>query len=707
MNLPTADEIQKLPPDGGGEFNRLIFESSPYLLQHARNPVDWYPWGEEAFDKAKREDKPVFLSIGYATCHWCHVMEHESFEDSAVAALMNEHFVSIKVDREERPDIDQIYMTVTQALTGHGGWPMTVVMTGDKKPFFAGTYFPKESRHGRMGMMDLVPTIAAAWKDRRDEIIESADKITALLKESVAAEPGALDAERTMDNGYAMLSQQFDRANGGFGRSPKFPTPHNLIFLMRYAVRHSNDSAMQMAEKTLQSMRRGGMYDHVGFGFHRYSTDERWFLPHFEKMLYDQALLAMAYTEAYSITRKDEYRRTAEEIFTYVLRDMTDPLGGFYSAEDADSEGEEGKFYLWTEGELARVLGEDDARLWQRVYNTRSDGNYREEATGRATGGNIFHLNKDWDVLAEETGLTENDLRDRIENARQKLFDARERRIHPLKDDKVLTDWNGLMIAALARAARVLESPAYESAARKAADFVLQHLRDSNGGLMKRYRQGKSGLPAHLDDYAMMTWGLIELYETNFDLHYLEEAVRLQETMIRDFWDTNAGGFYFGHAGGGDLITRMKELYDGALPSGNSVAAMTLLRLARMTGRTEWEEKSHRIGQVFAEGIRRTPMAYTQFLQVLDFTPSFEIVIVGDRHRDDTEAMIGAIRKTHGRPKVVLLKTGENADRLSRLAPFTKTQTARDGRATVYVCENFSCRAPTTEVDEVVRLVGQ
>ncbi len=704
MNLPTAEEIQKLPPDGGNEFNRLIFESSPYLLQHARNPVDWYPWGVEAFDKAKREDKPVFLSVGYATCHWCHVMEHESFEDSAVATLMNEHFISIKVDREERPDVDQIYMAVTQALTGHGGWPMTVVMTWEKRPFFAGTYFPKETRHGRMGMLDLIPTIATAWKNRRDEILESADKITAILNESVATEPAELDAERTMDNGVAMLSQQFDAVNGGFGRSPKFPTPHNLVFLMRYARRHSDDSALRMVEKTLLSMRRGGIYDHVGFGFHRYSTDERWFLPHFEKMLYDQALLAMAYTEAYAMTKKDEYKKTADEIFAYVLRDMTDPDGGFYSAEDADSEGEEGKFYLWTETELESVLGRDDARLWQEVYNTQPDGNYHEEATGRSTGGNIFFLKKDGDVLASESGLGEDELHERLETIRRKLFDVRERRVHPLKDDKILTDWNGLMIAALARAARTMESPAYESAARKAADFVLTHLRDSDGRLMKRYRQGQSGLPAHLDDYAMVTWGLIELYEAGFDLNDLEAAVGLQEIMIREFWDGERGGFYFSRAGDGELITRMKEIYDGAVPSGNSVAAMTLLRLARMTGRTDWEEKSHRIGQAFAENIRRAPMAYTQFLQTLDFTPSYEIV-VGNRTDKDTQSMLRAIENVTGRPKVVLLKTRDHADRLAELAPFTKSQTARDGRATVYVCENFSCNAPTTDIDELVRLL--
>lgn len=705
MNLPSAEEIQTLPPDGGSEFNRLIFESSPYLLQHARNPVDWYPWGEAAFEKAKREDKPIFLSVGYATCHWCHVMEHESFEDSAVAALMNEYFVSIKVDREERPDVDQIYMAVTQALTGHGGWPMTVVMTWDRKPFFAGTYFPKETRHGRMGMLDLVPTIGTAWKNRRDEILESADKITAILHESVATEPSELDAERTMDNAFAMLSQQFDPINGGFGRSPKFPTPHHLVFLMRYARRHSNDSAMRMVEKTLQSMRRGGIYDHVGFGFHRYSTDERWFLPHFEKMLYDQALLAMAYTEAYAVTKKDEYKKTADEIFNYVLRDMTDPDGGFYSAEDADSEGEEGKFYLWTETELANVLGEDDARLWQRMYNTQPDGNYREEATGHATGGNIFYLNKDWDVLAAENGWREEELRNRLESIRRKLFDVREKRVHPLKDDKILTDWNGLMIAALARAARTMESPAYESAAQKATDFILTHLRDSDGRLMKRYRRGKSGLPAHLDDYAMLTWGLIELYEAGFDLKYLEAAMELQEIMIREFWDGERGGFYFSRADDGELITRMKEIYDGAIPSGNSVAAMTLLRLARMTGRTDWEEKSHRIGQVFAENIRRAPMAYTQFLQTLDFAPSYEIVVVGDRTDKDTQSMLRAIELVTGRPKVVLLKTPDNADRLAELSPFTKSQTARDGRTTVYVCENFSCNAPTTDIDEMVRLL--
>ena len=473
--------------------NRLQFEKSPYLLQHADNPIDWYPWGDEAFEKAQKEDKPIFLSIGYSTCHWCHVMEHESFEDPEVARLMNEIFVSIKVDREERPDIDKTYMTVSQMLTGSGGWPLNIIMTPDKKPFFAGTYFPKESRFGRVGMLDLVPRIQEIWLNEHQKALDTADQVVAALQKMSQQtvtqlkysdeEEGTL-GKAILDAAYKQLADLFDEVHGGFGSAPKFPTPHTLLFLLRYWKRHDDEQALKMVERTLQAMRLGGVYDHIGFGFHRYSTDSKWLLPHFEKMLYDQALLAMAYTEAYQVTQKEEYARTAQEIFTYVLRDMTAPSGGFYSAEDADSEGVEGKFYVWSQEEIRHILDEEEAEFVMRVFNFEKGGNFKEQATGLKTGENIVHLQKPLADLAAGFKVTEQELRHRIENIRQKLFDIREQRVHPHKDDKILTDWNGLMIAALAKGAQVFDEPRYAQAAERAARFILDEAHDENGRLL-------------------------------------------------------------------------------------------------------------------------------------------------------------------------------------------------------------------------------
>ena len=464
----------------GIKMNRLQNEKSPYLLQHADNPVDWYPWGDEAFEKAKKEDKPILLSIGYSTCHWCHVMEHESFEDNEVAALMNENFISIKVDREERPDIDNIYMTVCQLLSkGSCGWPLNIIMTPEKKPFYAATYIPKQSRYGRLGMMELVPRIGEVWKNNREEILKSADSATQSL--AVATDPTRIQASEELDNTtlkktFQQLESRYDPAHGGFGNRPKFPTPHNLLFLLRYGQRTGNQKAIDMVSKTLESMSNGGIFDHIGFGFHRYSTDREWLVPHFEKMLYDQALLALAYTEAYQLTKNQGFKQTAEQIFTYVLRDMTSPKGGFYSAEDADSEGEEGKFYLWTEQEIIEILGRDEGEIIINIYNTNANGNFTDEVSGEKPRTNILHLNKNPDQAAMALGISRDELDRRIGQSRQKLFDIREKRIHPFKDDKIITDWNGLMIAALAKAGRVFNNKNYTDAAEKAAIFINTEL---------------------------------------------------------------------------------------------------------------------------------------------------------------------------------------------------------------------------------------
>jgi len=698
--LPSPEEIEKLPKDGGPEFNRLVFEKSPYLIQHARNPVDWYPWGDEAFDKARKENKPVFLSIGYSTCHWCHVMEHESFEDEEVAKLMNKYFVCIKVDREERPDIDQVYMTVTQAMTGSGGWPMTVIMKPDKKPFFAGTYFPKRGRFGRPGMLDLVPNIGEWWKNDRNRIEEVTKNVVDALERLSSGAPGAMLKAEVLDDAFRQLSSRYDPTHGGFGRAPKFPSPHNLLFLLRYWKRSGKENARLMVEKTLTSMRLGGVYDHVGFGTHRYSTDAEWFLPHFEKMLYDNALVALANIEAYQVSGNEFFARTAREIFAYVLRDMTSPEGGFYSAEDADSEGEEGKFYVWKPEEVVSILGQTEADLFNKVFNMVKRGNFQDEASGRQTGDNIPNLKTSLAEVAKDMEMEEGTLRKRLEESRKKLFDVREERIHPLKDDKILTDWNGLMIAAMARAGQVLEDEKYTAAARKAADFVLSKLRTSKGLLLKRYRQGEAGLPAHLEDYAYLVWGLIELYEATFDTNYLREAIALNKIMLDHFWDEENGGLFQAADFSEKLIVRSKEIYDGARPSGNSVAALNLLRLARFTGKSEYEDKAEGIFKAFSGTVADRPSTNCFLMMALDFATgrSYEVVISGKMAAEDTGQMLSALRKQYIPNKVVLFRPEDNPTEIGHIAEYTQHQTSNDGRATAYVCRNFSCRVPTTDI---------
>jgi uncharacterized protein YyaL (SSP411 family) len=688
--------------------NRLIHEKSPYLLQHAYNPVDWYPWGDEAFEKAHKEDKPIFLSIGYSTCHWCHVMERESFEDPEVAKLMNETFVPIKVDREERPDLDHIYMTVSQILTGSGGWPLNINMTPDKRPFFAGTYIPKESRFGRLGMMELIPRVKQVWNERRDEVLDSAERILGALKSVESEAHGEEFDVSTLDGAYEQLAQRFDERFGGFSKAPKFPTPHSLYFLLRYWHRTNNEKALKMLDKTLQEMRKGGIYDHVGFGFHRYSTDQEWLVPHFEKMLYDQAMLAMAYVEAFQALGNEGYKRTAEEIFSYVLRDMTAPSGGFYSAEDADSEGEEGKFYVWTEAEIREVLEEKEADLLIQLFNVEKDGNFLEEATREKTGANIMHLKKSLSELAVDLNISEQDLRDRLALARQKLFNHREKRIHPHKDDKVLTDWNGLMIAALARGSWAFGEPRYAEAAKKALHFIFDQMRQPDGRLLHRYRDGQAGITANVDDYSFLVWGLIELYEATLDAHYLEVSLELNEEMLKHFWDDKSCGFFFTPDDGEALIVRKKEIYDGAVPSGNAVAMLNLLRLSRFTGNGQLEEKAMELGRAFSKAVNQFPSGYTQFLVAVDFAigPSYEVVIVGKTEEDDTRRMLEALRTRFIPNKVIVFRPTElESPLVGRLAEYVKYQGSLDGKATAYVCTDFACKEPTTEVDKMLELI--
>ncbi len=680
------------------EFNKLKSEKSPYLLQHAKNPVDWYPWGEEAFKKANEEDKPIFLSIGYSTCHWCHVMAHESFEDEEIAELMNEAFVSIKVDREERPDIDKIYMTVCQMMTGSGGWPLTIIMTPEKKPFFAGTYFPKQTRFGRIGLIDLLKRIKELWNNQRNDLINSADQITFSLQNINQESPGEKFSENTLKNTYQQLSIQFDSMNGGFGNRPKFPTPHNLIFLLRYWKRTGDKKALEMVETTLQAMRKGGIYDHVGFGFHRYSTDSTWLVPHFEKMLYDQALIAIAYIEAYQATKNELYKKTAQEIFSYVLRDMTSKEGGFYSAEDADSEGEEGKFYVWSKEELEKILDKEELDLAIKIFNIEESGNYLEEASRKKTNKNILHLRK---LLDKET-LEE------IEKISLTLFKTRDKRIHPHKDDKILTDWNGLLIVALAKGAVAFQENEYLEAAKKAINFILSNLRESNNKLLHRYKDGVSEIKGYLTDYAFFIWGLIELYEATFDIFYLKTALEFHKIQIEDFWDSNIGGFFFTAKDSEKLLTKQKEIYDGAIPSGNSIAMLNLLRLSYITGNHELEEKADTLVRVFSEKIKASPLAYTQFLVAIDFAigPSYSLVIAGDSDANDTIELISAILNEYLPNKVFMLRNTEQpTPEIDDFSNFVEFFYNLDDMATAYVCINKTCKPPTHDINQTLEFL--
>ncbi len=706
----TEDSRSGIDPSRSScQPNRLYKEKSPYLLQHACNPVDWYPWGKEAFEAARREDKPIFLSVGYSTCHWCHVMAHESFEDPDVARLLNQSFICIKVDREERPDIDQIYMAAAIAVSGRGGWPLTVIMTPDKKPFFAATYIPKKGHSGLTGLMELIAQVKEMWDNDRESLLRSANIIVDHLKgrQSGKGADGQKEAHKDtlsgspfdsslLSRGYSALSSIYDPENGGFGTAPKFPTPHHILFLLRCWKRTKNILPLEMAKTTLQGMRMGGIYDHVGFGFHRYSTDPEWFVPHFEKMLYDQALLAMAYAEAYQATGEEEYARTVREILEYILRDMTSPEGGFYSAEDADSEGEEGKFYTWTAVELKESLGEEDFRLLIRLFDVYEGGNFEG-------GRNILRQRSSFSDAASVLKIPEEELYHRSSDMISRLYLARERRIHPLKDDKILTDWNGLMIAALARAAGALQDPDLAMAASRAADFLLEVMRTPEGRLMHRYRRGVD-IQANLDDYAFLIWGLIELYEAIFDVKYLKAAVHLNEVMEQHFWDREAGGFFFTADDGEELLVRKKEYYDGALPSGNSIALLNLLRLLHLTGDTSLEEKAALLARSALPVVSAQPLGYTMLLCALDYAlgPTYEVALAGSLGDEGLKEMLAAIRIRFLPNKAVVLVSGSE---IVNVAPFTRDLVPVKGKAAAYVCSDHVCQLPATSAAELMALL--
>ena len=677
-------------------YNLLIGEKSPYLLQHAGNPVEWYPWGDEAFERAGQEDKPIFLSIGYSTCHWCHVMEEESFQDEEVARLMNEAFVSIKVDREERPDIDSYYMGVCQLLTGSGGWPLTIVMTPDKRPFFAATYLPKTDAYGRSGLLRLIPTLAEIWQNRREEVYQSAEEIKKHVARLQSQPAGEVPDSGLLAAAFKEFEQQFDGQYGGFGAAPKFPTPHNLVFLLQYWKRSGEERALHMVEETLQKMRRGGIYDQVGGGFHRYATDRQWRVPHFEKMLYDQALLVTAYLAAYQATGSRAYAETAEETLAYVLRDLKSSGGAFYSAQDADSEGVEGKFYLWGEKEIEQILGQAEGAFFKSAFNIRQPED------------NIIYRSEPLAKIADKQGISETILKSRLQRGLKKLFACRKRRLHPFRDDKILADWNGLMIAALAQAARILGQPLYYRAAAEAVEFIFRNMADEEGRIRHRWRAGEAAVDGFLDDYACLIWGCLELYETGFDLRYLQRALALNRILTDHFWDRENGGFFFTAADGGDLPLREKRVYDGAVPSGNSLMVMNLTRLSHLSGNPELEKQARAIGKLFSPHVRQNPSAFSQLLQGLNFWqgPSYEIVIVGKPEAAETRNIFRFLHTAFFPNRVILFKDSRSGNgRLSEIAPYTSDQQPIKGRTTVYVCRDFRCSLPVNSLGELKNMI--
>ncbi len=696
MEISKID-LGKIPPDGGEKYNRLIFEKSPYLLQHAENPVDWYPWGEAAFATARRENKPIFLSIGYSTCHWCHVMAHESFESLRVAEILNRDFLSIKVDREERPDIDSIYMKAAQIISGRGGWPLTVFLTPERKPFFAGTYFPVDSGYGRPGLVDILESTIELWQNDQARLLGSAEKITGLINEKADSKSvGKLD-ESILDKAYQQFSTIYDPEYGGFGKAPKFPSAHQLMFLLRYWRRTGQEKALGMVKETLTALRKGGIYDQLGGGFHRYSTDREFLVPHFEKMLYDQALLAMAYLETYQATGDVFFADTAREIFSYVLRDMTAPGGAFYSAEDADSEGVEGKFYLWSAAEINSLLGAEKGAEFNQVFGVKKAGNYHDEVTGSQTGLNILHLRE----TVFPTSLAK---------ARQLLFAKRAERIHPFKDDKILTSWNGLMIAALAMGGRVLGDASYLAAAEKATDFVIRELRDDKGRLLRRYRAGEAALPAYLDDYAFLVYGLMNLYESGFNDEYLLLAAELTGDMGDLFWDGAHGVFNFSGSGNEELLGSISDFYDGAIPAGNSLALLNLLKLAKITGKAQFGEMADKLsGKIMVEAGEYLP-GYSMFLSAVDYLlgPAGEIVIAGMSDSAATGAVLKLINRGFVPNKVVVLhRPGQEGVKIENIAGYTKFQTMLQGKTTVYLCCDYTCEQPVVDLDKLAqRLKG-
>ena len=666
-------------PTEPAHTNRLVHEKSPYLLQHAHNPVDWYPWGDEALQRARGEDRPIFLSIGYSTCHWCHVMERESFENETIAEFLNRHFVPIKVDREERPDLDNLYMTAVQAMTGHGGWPMSVFLTPDLEPFYSGTYFPPHSTGRMPGFLDLITRLSDAWRNDRRRVLDSSDQVADFLRRQAEQGTGGAAAspldEAFLDAAYRDLASGYDETHGGFGGAPKFPTPHRITFLLRHHHRTGDERALAMATASLDAMANGGMHDHLAGGFHRYSTDARWLAPHFEKMLYDQASLLLAYTQAWQATGNPDYEAVARGIGEYVITTLTHPGGGFYSAEDADSEGEEGKFYVWSADEIDSVLGPGGGAVFRKNYDVTALGNWEDT--------NILHTER-LDLLRDPDMIL----------ARRELLDVRATRIRPHLDDKIVVAWNGYMIEALARAGFAFDEPRHLEAARRAEAFVHGHLyRD--GRLLRHYREGAAGVAGYLEDYAYMGRALVALFETTFDPQYLERGHRLAGEMLRLF-HREEGGFVFSGADAEPLLAPVIELYDGAIPSGNSMAASFLLRLGHLTADRELRETGWKTVESFGTALQRSPSSFLEMAAALDFAlgPNTEVVVAGEPGARETAAMLDVLRSKFAPNMVLAFRPPGGQELLTSLVPYLETQTAIDGKPAAYVCRDYACTLP-------------
>jgi len=688
-------------PRSSEHANRLVHETSPYLRQHAQNPVDWYPWGPEALARARELDRPIFLSVGYSACHWCHVMEHESFEKTDIAAVLNEHFVSIKVDREERPDLDQIYMTAVQLLTGQGGWPMSVFLTPELQPFFGGTYFPPDDRYGRPGFKRLLLALADAWRNRRPELLESAGQITQHLQAASAVKPSAGELRpELIRQAVANLRRVFDPRQGGFGSAPKFPHAMEMRLLLRAWKRFDDDDALHMARLTLDRMALGGMYDHLGGGFHRYSTDAEWLVPHFEKMLYDNALLTAAYLEAYQATGEMFYREVVEETLAYVLREMTSPDGPFCSTQDADSEGVEGKFYVWSAAEVETILGKETAQLFNDVYGVSAEGNWE--------GHNILNRPRSFAQEAKLLRVPEDELRGKLAAARQKLLEVRSRRVWPARDEKILTAWNGLMIAAFAQAAAALNNPAYAEVAARAADNLLTHMRSADGRLLRTTSAGSvPKLNAYLEDYAFLIDALVRLYEATFAPRWIEAARELSDIMIAQFADKHGPGFFFTGEEHEALIARVKDMHDSSIPSGNSMAATALLRLGKLLGRRDYLDKASATLQGAVGLMESSSMAAGQLLIALDFYlgPVQEIAIVGTADTAETERVLRAVHTGFRPSQVVAYKASAGDTKVAEEAvPLLRDKSAR-GDVTTYICQDFACQTPLVGAAAVEKIL--
>ncbi len=679
--------------------NRLIHETSPYLLQHAHNPVDWYPWGEEALSRARAEDKPIFLSIGYSACHWCHVMERESFEDPETAALMNQLFVNIKVDREERPDLDAIYMEAVQAMTGQGGWPMSVFLTPDGKPFYGGTYYPPEPRYGMPSFRQVLQAVAEAYRNRREQVEGQAQRLTDMLQRTARLESADQDlSTQILDEAVEQLYQYFDNEHGGFGHQPKFPQPMTLDFAMTQYRRRNDLDALYMAELTLEQMALGGIYDQLGGGFHRYSVDAVWLVPHFEKMLYDNAQLLRTYLDAWRITQRPLYRRVMDETIDYVLREMKAPDGGFYSTQDADSEGEEGKFFVWSRAEFDAALADpQQAAVLAAYYGVTERGNFE--------GKNILHVARTLEELAQELGLSQEQVAALIADGRQKLFAAREKRVRPGRDEKILTEWNGLMIHALAECGAVLGRQDALTAAVEAAEFILGQMSQPDGRLYRSYKDGQARFNAYLEDYASLIRGLLALYEATFDLRWLGEASRLTRLMFAQFHDAQRGGFYQTGIDHEALVVRRKDFIDNAVPSGNSLAADALVRLSRLVGNEEYRREAVRVVLLMKEAMAQQPTGFGRLLCVLDslLAPSQEVAIVGALEDPATQALLQEVRRRYLPHTVVAHKEPDTDSML----PVFQGRGLVDGRPAAYVCENYACRLPVTTPQELARLLDE